>query len=102
MDARQNDHGFTLRLLITEDGTTGLNISTAPTKQIILRSPSDGYTVNAADFTTDGTDGFIEYTVPEGVLNKPGRWKVYAKVVMPSGLNVRSTGVDLQVESAPN
>lgn len=101
MNARQFDSGFKIRLLITEDGATGLNISTATTKQIVLRPPKGDDLTKAASFSTDGSDGFIEYTVASGDLNKPGNWKVYAKIVMPSGLDLRSSSVALSVESAP-
>jgi len=101
MNARQHDYGFTIRLLITEDGTTGTDISAATTTQIIFRPPRGDYKVRAATFSTDGTDGHIEYTVAKGDLHMSGPWKVHSKLIFPSGLNLRGTGVALLVEAAP-
>jgi hypothetical protein len=52
---------------------------------------SSGGSAVAAGFTTDGTDGKIEYTTVDGDLNGAGNWEIQAKVVTPSG--TWSTGV---------
>lgn len=93
------DVGTVIRLTI-EDGGSAVDVSSASTKQIILLSPTQGATAltKTASFTTDGTDGRIEYATVAGDIDVPGWWKVQAKVVLSSG-TWSSTPVRFRVRS---
>lgn len=100
MVVRQYDKGIYLQILVTEDGTNGVNISTATTKQLILKPPRGAYIHRAADFSTDGTDGLLRYLVVDELDGEAGPWRLYGKVIMPDGKNLRGY-LTLTVEPAP-
>lgn len=78
------DIGTVLRATV-KDGSNAVDISGATTKQIILRRP-DGTTLEKnADFTSDGTDGRMEYSTVSGDLNQAGSWMLQGYVVLPVG-----------------
>ena len=95
---RQNDSGFTVRLTVVESATP-VDVSAAAC-QIVLYRPKGAAIVRPATFTTDGTDGQIEYIVQPGEISTHGAWSAQAHCVFPSGLNVRSERAALDVEAA--
>lgn len=78
------DIGTILRVTV-KDGDTAVNISSATSKIIILEDPDGNNSEKTAIFTTDGTDGKIQYTTIAGDLDERGNWSIQAKIVMPSG-----------------
>jgi hypothetical protein len=69
------------------DDVTPVDVSAASVMEIVFRK-SDGTTIvtNTATFTTDGTDGKIEYkTVLDTELDVKGNWRIQGKVTLPSG-----------------
>ena len=87
--AHVNDIGTTFRVTVYDATSTGgsaiANISAASTKQMIF-SRSDGTPfTKTAVFTTDGSDGDIEYVSVDGDLNMAGTWHLQAYVVTPAG-----------------
>jgi hypothetical protein len=93
--AHVNDIGTTFVVTINDltssGGSAVADISDA-TSMVLYFKRSCGSTFSrTAGFTTDGTDGKIEYTTVDGDLNGAGNWEIQAKVVTPSG--TWSTGV---------
>ena len=87
--AHVNDIGTIFRVTVYDmtstGGTTVADINTATTKQFTFKRP-DGTTFDrTAVFTTDGTDGQIQYLSVDGDLNVPGTWHLQAYVVTPAG-----------------
>tara|TARA_Y100000296_G_C5157726_1_gene250087 strand:+ start:1040 stop:1366 length:327 start_codon:yes stop_codon:yes gene_type:complete len=87
--AHVNDIGTIFRVTVYDmtstGGTTVADISTATTKQFTFKRP-DGTTFNkTAVFTTDGTDGDIQYLSVDGDLNVSGTWHLQAYVVTSAG-----------------
>jgi len=78
------DIGTVLRVTI-KDGDDVVDISGATSKIIILEDPDGTKYEKAATFTTNGTDGEIQYTTVDGDLNKRGNWFIQAKLVLPNG-----------------
>jgi len=76
------DVGTVIVVTITEDHVA-LDISGASEKTLIFRRPDEtaGVVVEGA-FTTDGTEGKLQYTVPDGFLDTPGRWAVEARLTI--------------------
>jgi len=99
MTIRLNDVGAVLRLRIKENGVA-VDVSTATTFEILLNPPKGLSRRKAATFTTDGTDGVIQYTLQAGDANVVGEWSVQARVVLPSGFDLTSSPVSLTVERA--
>ncbi len=91
------DVGTVFRLEIKEWDETLLDwvildISTATTIELKFTHPNDSLITKTASFTTDGTDGQLEYKtlVGDTDLQFPadntaalGRWGLRAKIIMP-------------------
>ena len=84
-----NDIG-TLFLVTVNDcvsGTsTALDVSTATSLEIILKSPSGVASTKTATVNTNGTDGKIQYVTVDGDLNEVGTWRIQAKVSISGGV----------------
>lgn len=76
------DYGQTGRLTVNDiDEGTAANISGyTNTIQMIFTDPSGNETTKTASFTTDGSDGVVEYTIESGLIDEAGVWQVRAKV----------------------
>jgi len=57
------------------DGDDIVDISSATVKQIKLYKPSGTVVTKTASFTTDGTDGKLEYTCTTSDLDEVGTWQ---------------------------
>jgi hypothetical protein len=64
---------------------TPVDISSATTKNILLKKPAGTVLTKAGVFTTDGTDGQLQYTTISGDLNEDGVWEIQAHVILPAG-----------------
>ncbi len=71
--------------LTVMDGAAVVNISTATTKQIILKKPDLTKSTKTATFTTDGSDGKMRYVIVADDLDQSGDWQAQGKIIMPSG-----------------
>lgn len=69
------DVGTALRLRVTENGEA-VDVSLVGAKQIKLRTPDGRVVTKTAQFTDDGTDGYIEYVTIAGDLDVPGKWRI--------------------------
>lgn len=79
-----NDIGTTLKTVL-KNGSSVVNISSATTKNIILGKPDGTSLTKSGVFTTDGTDGELEYVTIANDLNQCGWWKIQSYVVISSG-----------------
>ena len=82
-EIHKNDVGTIIRLTVTDDGSA-VDLSASSTKQILLRKPSGQVLTKTASFTTDGTNGQIQYTTIAGDLNEVGDWRAQASLVFAS------------------
>ena len=75
------DVGTIFRLTIKDTAGAAIDVSTAVTKYIYFKNPA-GTTLPAktAAFTTDGTDGKIQYTTIAGDIDMVGTWHVQGYV----------------------
>ncbi len=73
-----------------KDGNAIVDISGATTKQIILGKPDGTSLIKSGVFTTDGTDGKLEYITVSGDINVIGWWKIQAYIVTSTGGEFRS------------
>ena len=80
-EIHQSDIGVILQFTVQEAGTA-VNISTASTKTIKLVKPDDSVLSKAGSFTTDGSDGKLQYTTVSGDLDTAGTWHAQLYLVM--------------------
>lgn len=83
-EIHKNDIGITFKVTL-KDGTTVVDISSASVKNIILGKPDGTKLTKAGSFTTDGTDGILQYNTISGDLDIIGIWDIQAQITLPSG-----------------
>ena len=90
------DIGTIVRATINDTDAAGtasvFNASGAITKQLIFRKPDGTKLTKSAAFTTDGTDGKMQYTTISGDLDTAGAWNIQAYLVTSSGTWYSSVG----------
>lgn len=86
------DIGTILQVLFTDCDGVAVNISTATTMKIILKSPHGTVTSNTATFDTDGSDGMLNYTSIADTFNVAGNaWSIQGYIEMPTWSGHSST-----------
>lgn len=78
------DIGTIFRGTIIDSGSA-IDIQSATVKKIVFVKPDGTEMEKDAAFTTDGTDGQIEYQTVSGDLSAPGVWSYYAKITYSGG-----------------
>lgn len=78
------DTNFIFVVTVTED-CVAIDISAATSKVITLLKPSGESLEKTAAFTSDGTDGKIQYATVAGDIDEVGLWKIQAIVELGSG-----------------
>lgn len=81
---RVGDYGGVLRITVKEDGAVKDISGFTTAKQFrLIRPDKVELPLVTASFTSDGTDGKLQYTFPSGTLSKKGPWRV--QVLLTSG-----------------
>ncbi len=99
-----DDEGTIFRITIQEcinDVLTPVDVSTQTALSFIFKKP-DGVTLLTIAappvvFTTDGTDGKVEYTTVTGDIDVAGVWCLQAEVTLPGG-KYRTSIIKFDVE----
>lgn len=83
------DYGTLIKVLVKDIDSSGNSaaedISAATTKNIILKKPDGTKLTKTASFSTDGTDGYIQYVTVAGDIDTAGDWELQVYIVEPSG-----------------
>ena len=79
-----NDVGTQFLVTVT-DGSSAVDISSATTKELIIKKPSGTKLTKATSFNTDGTDGKMQYSISYDDLYEAGSYKLQGKVVISDG-----------------
>ena len=74
------DIGTIFELTIVDTDGTAIDVSTASVKYIYFADPDGDKVCKTAAFTTDGTDGKIQYTTIAGDIDEVGTWLVQGYV----------------------
>lgn len=76
------DYGQTVTLTIIDTDTdAAADVSSySSTIQMIFTDPSGNETTKTATFVSDGSDGQIQYTLEDGLIDEAGIWKVRGRV----------------------
>lgn len=78
-DLQTGDYGTIVRFTLSVDGVID-NLSTVTAKTIRFRKPNGTTFDRTASFTTDGTDGKVQYTTIAGDISIKGNWRVAARI----------------------
>ena len=81
MNLHKDDYGCILRLLVVDSDGDAVNLKETESTYILLYKPDDTSLTKDATFTTDGSDGKIQYTVKEKVLDIVGTWSIQGYIV---------------------
>jgi len=94
-EAHVADVGTILRITVYDTDSTGgtsvLDISSATTKTIYLRSPAGDVLTKSASFTTDGTDGKMQNSTIASDLSVAGTWGIQGLVASDTTTHHTST-----------
>lgn len=83
-EIRVGDEGTVFELTIYgDDGVEDISLATV--KNIIFRPPSGTPIVKPGAFTTDGTDGKLQYTAEAGFLTEEGILRAQAQIELVAG-----------------
>lgn len=79
-----NDIGTKFQVTV-KDGDDAVDISTASAKSLIFKKPSGTKMTKAAAFTSDGSNGKIDYTILADDLDEVGTYQLQGKVIISDG-----------------
>lgn len=79
------DIGTIFLATITDENNAVVDVSLASTKQLWFKKPDTTVTKKTASFTTNGTDGKLQYTTIAGDLDNAGVWEIQGYVVLAAG-----------------
>lgn len=77
------DQGTIIRVTLVDSARAVIDINDATTTQIRFKKKDNSTEVETAVFTTDGTDGEIEYEAVSGFFDQSGIWEIQAYVAGP-------------------
>lgn len=83
-DIVEDSYGQTFEVTITQDGTAYDIASFTEAQTFLFKDPTGEVTTKTGDFSTDGTDGKVSFTVEAGDFDSPGIWKVQVYLEGPS------------------
>ena len=84
------DVGVLIELTITNSAGSAIDISSADTHDIILRPHGGDSLTNSGTFSTNGSDGKLQYTTQSGDLLSVGMWNAQAHVTLPDSSDWRT------------
>lgn len=96
-----DDEGTIFRLTVNEciaDVLTPVDVSAQTAMSFIFKKPDATTLTVTPTFTTDGTNGQIEYTTLTGDIDQAGVWCLQAEVTLPGGM-YRTSIVKFDVEA---
>jgi hypothetical protein len=83
-EIHKDDIGTVFKLTIVDQAGAVVDVSSDPSPEIKFRVSSQEIT-RVASFTTDGTDGVIQYTSVSGDLTPIGNWTMQGHVDLTAG-----------------
>ena len=84
-EIHKGDIGTVFQLTIKDQDDAVVNLSTATTKKILIKSSNNSISEKTGEFLSDGSDGIIKYTTIENDISKIGIWSIQAKVIFVTG-----------------
>jgi hypothetical protein len=88
-DLHVGDIGTIIRATLQDTNAncvaSALNVSSATTITFTFKKPDGSKITRNGGFTTDGSDGKVQYTTVEDDLDQDGEWRVQLYLVLSSG-----------------
>lgn len=88
-DLHVGDIGTIIRVTLQDTNSScvssALNVSSASTITFTFKKPDGSKITRNGGFTTDGSDGQVQYTTVDGDLDQCGEWRVQLYLVLTSG-----------------
>jgi hypothetical protein len=85
-----NEEGIIFHLIVTDEDGVDLDVSAVDSKLIHFVKP-DGTTLSkTAAYTSDGTDGEIQYTSVAADIDQVGRWSYQGYVEITDGAHLHT------------
>lgn len=97
VDLHVGDIGTVLRFTVKENGVA-LDLSSCTDLNLHLQKKDKSVITRDLSFTTDGTDGKVEYVTTYGDIDQKGKWKAQVFLTMTSG-SWHTSIVELDVEA---
>lgn len=88
-----DDMGTWIATIKDQDGEI-VDVSGASVKKLTFKKPDGTTSIETADFTTDGTDGKIQYTMLAGEVSVAGQWTWQGYVVLSGAEFYSETGYE--------
>lgn len=90
-DIHVGDYGWVGQLVLRQDNVV-VDISSYTTLQMVFIAPDGTVTTKTASFGSDGTDGVVQYSIEDGLIDAAGDWQVFARV-SSGGIELTTTSV---------
>ncbi len=87
-----DDIGTVIEVTLTEDGTA-VNVSSATTQEIKIKSPKGTVKTKPTSFTTNGIDGKIEFISVANDFDEDGVWRIQARVILATPVGTWNSDV---------
>ena len=76
-----------------------MNLGAASTKSLLLADPDGNVVTKTLSFTTDGSDGQVEYVLVSGDLDEAGVWTLQLKIVNAGTYTIYTSEEQFEVEA---
>lgn len=95
------DYGQTIVLTVKDvDTAAAADISAySDSVEVELKDPYGTVTTKTAAFSTDGSDGLVEYALADGDIDAGGTWRIRAKVTKTGQAVLTSQWVEFDVQA---
>lgn len=84
-ELQQYDYGVVVKGLIKDEDSNIVDISAATSLYFYFKTPSEQILTKSGQLYTDGTDGYMSYTIASGDISEAGIWSIQCHVITPLG-----------------
>lgn len=92
------DFGLKIVITVVKADGSPRDVSASTAMNVILRKPDKSTVAKTAAFTTDGTDGRLEYSIEDAsVLDVAGKWTARGQVTTSTVQSYKTEEVDFVV-----
>lgn len=86
VDLHVNDYGTVLEFTVKDQDDNVLDLSEATVKSLVFSKPDGTTSTVTLNFTTDGADGKVQYTIESGLLDVAGTWRMQVVLTLSAGV----------------
>lgn len=86
VDLHVNDYGTVLEFTVKDQDANTLDLSEATGKSLVFSKPDGTTETVSLSFTTDGSDGKVQYTIAQNLLDTAGTWRMQLVLTLSAGV----------------